>query len=272
MKKLFFLFLFLCQAVWAVFCPYCGTENSDEFQFCHNCGESLSQVKNLRLQGTSRQGRQHMGGMEGLQGGRQNMGGLEGLQGILQNMGGMEGLQGGSQNMGGLEGLQGILQNMGGMEGLQGGLQNMLQSLMQNLPQQLQQLQQPSGKRGLSSGSTSDSNFGLNSSADYFSMSSPESFADSFQNFMGKDGVQSLLQLQNQDPSSFDLEQLNQDANISEIVNMIKNPAFQQQLMQGMKMIVPYSGSGQEMQEQMGQLQGLFQMLNQLNPDSYNMP
>jgi hypothetical protein len=89
---------------------------------------------------------------------------------------------------------------------------------------------------------------------------------------MGNNGVQNLLRMKDQDPANFDLEQMNQDAEISGVVNMIKDPAFQQQLMQGLQMMAPHSSSNKELQEQMRQLQGLFQMLNQQGAGFQKMP
>jgi hypothetical protein len=177
------LFFILSCQVFAIFCPYCGTENDDDFKYCFECGHAIHKLKNKKKSPKVRTIR--LGGVK-TQSHQTNNSGAQSLNGF---------------------------------------------SLGNNKAQ----------------------------------------FGASMNQLMGMGSVQQLLKLQGQNIDEDKLQELNNNPQVNQLMNMMKNPAFQKQIMQGLQMFGK-PGNKKKTNQQLNQLNGLFKMLNQQSTINQSTP
>ena len=91
---------------------------------------------------------------------------------------------------------------------------------------------------------------------------------------MGGSGATTLLQYKNRDVSESDLQRLNQDPQVNQLVNQMKNRNYQQSILEGLRSIGPKGRGSAKHKSQIQQVQMLFELLNTqgLQNDSGSSP
>jgi hypothetical protein len=97
-------------------------------------------------------------------------------------------------------------------------------------------------------------------------------FMQGLRQMMGSDSVGTLLNLQGQNIDSSQLMELNQNPQVQQLMQQMKSTDFQQQLLEGLRMLAPSSNNSSGMESQIKQMEGLFQMLNSAGSQNLFQP